>query len=484
GMGEVYRAHDTVRDREVALKLLHERFAGDATYEERFRREAQTVAKLGEPHIIPIHDFGEIDGVLYLDMRLVEGEDLRSRLRRTGPMPSADASALVNQVAEALDAAHAVDLVHRDVKPENILVTASDFAYLVDFGIAHQGADTRLTQVGSAIGSLAYMAPEQLDGVPTSPVSDVYSLAAVTFEMLTGRPPFPGATVSQIVRATVMNDVPSPRAFAPSVSPQLDAVVQRGLAKDPAARFASAGAFAAAVRGALDGQWPDGAAPTTNLQKGPPNLQKGAAHDQTMIGQPSTMGMSAQQSFSGPQHYSGPHSYEQQGYGQQGYGQQGYGAASGYPQQYPGAPQPYYGEPERGGRTAQVILGALIGLLVLALIGMAVYWFGFRDAGDTDVTASPSSTTTLTTTVQPTVQPVPPPGTVNCNSEVGVAGGVTTCGFAYNVRAAYLAGGPKGEARTVVASSQTTGMSYTMSCNPETGVVVCRGGNNAVVVIF
>ncbi|MGB3301577.1 MAG: serine/threonine-protein kinase [Gordonia sp. (in: high G+C Gram-positive bacteria)] len=476
GMGEVYRAFDTVREREVALKVLHERFAGDAAYEERFRREAQAVAKLGEPHIIPIHDYGEIDGVLYLDMRLVEGEDLRARIRRSGPMPSGEAVAVITQVASALDAAHAVGLVHRDVKPENILVTNADFAYLVDFGIAHQETDTRLTQAGTAIGSLAYMAPEQLDGVPTSATSDVYSLAAVLFELLTGQPPFPGASVSQIVRATVMNDVPSPRKFTSSVTPQLDAVVVRGLAKDPAGRFVTAGELATAANAALQGHWPGGdAAPTSTIQTG-------AAYNPTVFGERPSMDPLTSPGFSGPHGVSGPEyvSGPQYASGPQ------YPSA---PQQAVGVPPQYYTGPqgypqqEEEGNALQWVLGAVIGLLVLALIGMAIYWFGFRDSKTPDQAGS-SSTTTLTTTVPPVVAPTPPPGTMNCSGEVGVASGVTSCEFAYNVRASYLAAGPKGEARTISASSPVTGMSYTMSCNPETGVVVCRGGNNAVVVIF
>ena len=166
GMGEVYRAYDTAKDRFVALKILSQGQAADPTYRQRFRRESQVVARLGEPHIIPIHDWGEIDGVLY---RHAPGgrQGPARRAAGRGALSPERAVAIVEQVAAALDAAHRDGLVHRDVKPENILLSDNDFAHLVDFGIAHAGDDTRLTQAGSAIGSLAYMAPEMFENTPS-----------------------------------------------------------------------------------------------------------------------------------------------------------------------------------------------------------------------------------------------------------------------------------------------------------------------------
>ncbi|WP_420040740.1 serine/threonine-protein kinase [Gordonia sp. MP11Mi] len=473
GMGRVFRAYDTVRDREVALKLLKADLASDETFQERFRRESQTAAKLGEPHIIPIHDYGEIDGVLYLDMRLVDGRDLREVLRGDGPMAPSAAVALIEQIASALDAAHAVGLVHRDVKPENVLVTPGGFAYLVDFGIAHHAGDAHLTRTGTAVGSIAYMAPEQLDNVPVGPASDVYSLAAVLFELLTGRQPYPGDSVSAVVKATVLSAVPAPSSISPAVTPALDAVVMRGLAKSPGERFPSAGEFAAAARAAVEG------APLN------------PAFDATQIGAPLPLGTkhySGPQNFSGPQHFSGPqmtNPISPQGYPQQPYPQQSYPGGQPYGAAYVG------GQPAPPGnddsRVLNIVLAVFAAVLVVALIGLAVYWFGFRDPDG--VSTSSSSTTTITNTVQPqtstmTVAPSPPPGTASCGGGVGVATSVTSCEFAANVGAVYLQQGPKGEARTIVASSPVTGDSYTMSCTPETGVVVCRGGNNAVVVIY
>jgi len=453
GMGEVYRAYDTQRDREVALKLLSQRAVDDGTFAERFRRECQTVARLGEPHIIPIHDFGEIDGTLYLDMRLVEGQTLRGLLEQSGPLPADEAVAVAEQVAQALDAAHAAGLVHRDVKPENILVTANRFAYLVDFGLVHQAADVHLTRTGTAIGSMAYMAPEQFDDAPVSPASDVYALAAVLFQMLTGRTPHPGESVSSIVRAVVLGDVPPPSSLNPEVPAALDPVLARGLAKDPQQRFASAGELAAAARSALT--WAAPAGPTVPFATG----AGGPAYEPTTVGRPA---ISQPLGYgSGPVPPSGPV----------------------YPGGYPPAAPP----PEPKGNGTQWVLVGLIALLVLALAGLGIYYFGFRDSGsDQKTAAGPSSTTTITSTITPTssTPAPPPPGSSPCSTYEGVGTSVTTCPFAAAVRQAYAAAGPWGQSRTVTAVSPVTGSSYSMNCGPSGEIVICRGGNDAEVHLY
>ncbi|MGV9824283.1 serine/threonine-protein kinase [Gordonia sp. NPDC003429] len=251
GMGEVYRAYDTVKDREVALKLLNPGLADDAVYQERFRRESHAAARLGEPHVIPIHDWGEIDGVLYIDMRLVSGVDLRAVLRAEDELSPERAVGIIEQVASALDAAHADGLVHRDIKPENILVARNDFAYLVDFGIAHDAEDTHLTQAGTAIGSIAYMAPELFDAVPVSAASDIYALTCVLYECLTGSVPHPSDTVSSAIKAAVMAPAPRPSTVNSDVPASLDAVIRRGLDADPSRRYRTASELAAAARRAL-----------------------------------------------------------------------------------------------------------------------------------------------------------------------------------------------------------------------------------------
>ncbi|MFA7513236.1 MAG: serine/threonine-protein kinase [Mycolicibacterium vanbaalenii] len=253
GMGEVYRAYDTARERMVAIKLLRPEMAADHSFQERFRRESRVAARLQEPHVIPVHDFGEIDGVLYIDMRLVEGASLKDVLRAEGALPPARAVSILRQVAAALDAAHANGLVHRDIKPENVLLTPDDFAYLVDFGIAHGGGEASVTSTGLVVGSSAYMAPERFSGERGGPASDVYSLACLLYESLTGRAPFEAADVRQVWSAHMFAPPPRPSIMRRGVSRTFDDVVARGMAKQPHDRYPTAGELARAAAAAADG---------------------------------------------------------------------------------------------------------------------------------------------------------------------------------------------------------------------------------------
>ncbi|WP_394619469.1 protein kinase [Lentzea sp. JNUCC 0626] len=248
GMGEVHRAYDTAHDRFVALKRLSPGYHDDEDYRARFRREAQIVARLREPHVIPIHAYGEIDDRLYLDMRLVEGADL-SDLIRTEPLEPARAVRIVEQVASALDAAHADGLIHRDVKPSNILVTAGDFVYLVDFGIARSAspAATSLTASGSVVGTLDYMAPERFESGPVDGRADVYALACVLFACLSGRRPFTADGTAAQIWAHLNEAPPKASPLNPAVPAAVDEVIAKGMAKRPADRYATAGEFAQAV---------------------------------------------------------------------------------------------------------------------------------------------------------------------------------------------------------------------------------------------
>lgn len=250
GMGEVYEAYDTDKGRSVALKVLPDEYAADETFRTRFLRESRAAAVLQEPHVIPIHDWGEIDRTLYIDMRLVRGRTLHDMVKTRALKPQR-AVDIVRQVASALDAAHKQGLIHRDVKPQNIIVTPDDFAYLVDFGIAEARGDTHLTMAGYQIGSFAYMAPERFRDEPTTSATDIYSLACVLYEALTGKPPFSGGT-EQLIAAHLSSDPPRPSARNPRVPAAFDAVIARGMAKHPDDRYGTAGALARAAKRALD----------------------------------------------------------------------------------------------------------------------------------------------------------------------------------------------------------------------------------------
>ena len=251
GMGEVYEAEHTVKEWTVAVKLMSDTFSNDPVFRERMKREARTAGRLQEPHVVPIHDYGEIDGQMYMEMRLIEGTDLDSVLKRFGPLTPARAVAIITQVASALDAAHAAGVMHRDVKPPNILVTRDDFAYLVDFGIASATTDEKLTQLGTAVGTWKYMAPERFSNDEVTYRADIYALACVLHECLTGAPPYKSDSAGTLVTAHLRDPIPQPSAARPGVPRAFDAVVARGMAKKPEDRYASAGDLAMAAHDAL-----------------------------------------------------------------------------------------------------------------------------------------------------------------------------------------------------------------------------------------
>ncbi|CAM4217910.1 Serine/threonine-protein kinase PknE [Mycobacterium basiliense] len=249
-MGDVYEAEDTVRERVVALKLMSQTLSSDPVFRTRMQREARTAGRLQEPHVVPIHDYGEIDGQLYVDMRLIDGKDLAAMLRRYGPLTPPRAVAIVRQIGSALDAAHAAGVTHRDVKPENILVSGDDFAYLVDFGIASATSDEKLTQLGSTVGTLYYMAPERFSTNEATYRADIYALACVLFECMTGSPPYRGDQLS-VMGAHLSQAIPRPSAARPGIPVAFDDVIARGMAKDPADRYATCGDLSSAAYAAL-----------------------------------------------------------------------------------------------------------------------------------------------------------------------------------------------------------------------------------------
>jgi serine/threonine-protein kinase len=269
GMGVVFRAYDTQRNRIVALKRMPHDLAANEEFRTQFRRESALVAKLREPHIVPIHDYGEIDGQLYIDMRLVEGVDLGSVLRQA-PLSLARAVDIISQIADALDAAHAEGLVHRDVKPSNMLlvgkperVAERGFAYLADFGIAANVGGSTLNRPGLALGTTSYMAPERLVGEQWDHRVDVYSLACVLFESVIGRRPYPASDLLEAVRSHVYGPIPRPSELGEGLPPALDDVLAVAMAKRAADRFGSCGELAKAARTVL--------AASTRLAAPPPS---------------------------------------------------------------------------------------------------------------------------------------------------------------------------------------------------------------------
>ena len=251
GMSEVYEAEDTEMGRTVALKLLPESLSNDPVFRKRLKREAHAAGQLHEPHVVPIHACGEIDGRLYVDMRLIDGTNLRTVVGRIGPLDPARAVAIVRQIASALDAAHAAGVTHRDVKPENILIAHDDFACLVDFGIANAATDEKLTQLGTAVGTHAYMAPERFTSDDVTYRADIYSLACVLYECLTGLQPYEADGLENLITAHLYEPIPRPSEMNPGVPAAFDGVIARGMAKQPGDRFASAGDLALAAQQAL-----------------------------------------------------------------------------------------------------------------------------------------------------------------------------------------------------------------------------------------
>ncbi|MUL44781.1 transporter substrate-binding domain-containing protein [Mycobacterium sp. CBMA293] len=251
GMGEVYVAYDTNTQRTIALKVLPPHLAKDPVFQERFKRESQAAAGLNEPHIVPIHGYGEIDNQLYLDMRLIEGRTLAEILADTEKRPSPEFSVgIIEQIAAALDAAHETGLIHRDIKPSNILVTDHDFAYLIDFGLARTAGEHGLTTAGSTLGTLAYMAPERFEGGQADPRSDIYALTCVLYECLTGRRPYPADSLEHQIAGHVSAPPPKPSDVDRRLA-AFDDVIAMGMAKKPGKRYQHAGELAAGARAAL-----------------------------------------------------------------------------------------------------------------------------------------------------------------------------------------------------------------------------------------
>lgn len=251
-MAWVWRAEDTVLHRPVAVKLLRDEFASDEQFVRRFQQEAQAAASLVHPNVVHVYDVGEENGQHYIVMELVEGETLKERIQRQGPLPTGRALQIAAAIARALTAAHRKGIVHRDIKPQNILLTREGRVKVADFGIARAASGTTIVHTNTIIGSAHYFAPEQARGGFTDTKSDLYSVGAVMYEMLTGQPPFEGATPVAVALQHIQEPPVSPRKRRPELPRSVESIVLRLLEKDPAKRYQSAEGLLQDLHRALD----------------------------------------------------------------------------------------------------------------------------------------------------------------------------------------------------------------------------------------
>src|SRR4051794_9548760 len=257
GMADVFLARDQLLDRPVAVKVLFPEFATDPNFVERFRREAQSAANLNHPNIVSVYDWGQEQGTYFIVMEYIDGRSLADILRTEGPLHPQRAAEVASDIASALGFAHRNGVVHRDVKPGNVLISPSGQVKVADFGIARAlGADpeSNLTQAGSVMGTATYFAPEQAQGLPLDPRSDLYSLGVVLYEMVTGRPPFSGESPVAIAYKHVQEQPPPPRHLNTNVPPALEAIILKLLSKNPQARYPSAEDLRADLRRFQEGQ--------------------------------------------------------------------------------------------------------------------------------------------------------------------------------------------------------------------------------------
>jgi len=415
GMAAVYRAHDTVLRRDVALKILYPQYTGDIALVERFQREAVLAAGLDHPNILPIYDVGEHDGLVYIAMRLLGGQSFADILRLRGSLPATELLPIVDQIASALDYAHARQIVHRDIKPANILIEspypgnpagslAGARAILTDFGIAKSldPAASGLTVTGVLIGTPEYMAPEQIrGGHSVDGRADVYALGVLVYRALTGRRPFDGST-EEVLLGHLGGQVPAPSSLDPRLAPALSAVILKALARGPSERYQSAGEFARALRSAAGLELPT---PPPALRRDTDGraLVPGVAVGQLGRNSPPTNSQPTRQGNAAPP-----------------YAAHSRGATSAQPTRQGNAAPPYArpnaraAAPERARRTGSNIAWALLGVLLALVIGGGVFFTAQLLANRRDnggpVVVIPTDTPTLPApTAQPTAQPTAAP---------------------------------------------------------------------------
>jgi serine/threonine-protein kinase len=249
GMAVVYRALDTQLNRTVAVKILRDTYASDPAFLQRFKREAQSAASLAHPNIVNVYDVGQDGDLNYIVMEYIEGVNLKDMINKEAPLPTQQALEITAQICDAIGYAHSRGLIHRDIKPQNILIDRSGRVKVTDFGIAKSQGDMTLTQTGITLGTVHYFSPEQAKGQPATPQSDIYSIGVVLYELLTGRIPFESDSPVALAIKHIEETPPPPRRYNPNIPPELEQLVLRALSKNPAQRYPSAAAFAQILRG-------------------------------------------------------------------------------------------------------------------------------------------------------------------------------------------------------------------------------------------
>jgi serine/threonine protein kinase len=464
GMGVVYLAEDERLSRRVALKVIAPHLARDDDFRQRFIAEARNAAAIDHANVVTVYSSGTVDGNLYIAMRYVEGTDLRTALREEGPLDAKTAVGIVGEVAEALDAAHAAGMVHRDVKPGNILLEGEPGdrkSYLTDFGLTKGNSESgaQLTGTGQWVGTIDYVAPEQIQAGRIDARTDVYALGCVLYETLTGTVPFAGNDMQKMWGHV---NEPFPSYDDTGATDGLGAVVERATAKDPGDRFPSAGDLARAAAAALEGTEVE--TPERSVATGP--AAKGLAEEAAPTRKlpkpalaPTVTGRPALPPRREPRPASPPPP----------------------PPRQP-SPAPSHGSSST--RTAAIIGGAVV--IAAGLLAAAVVIAGKGDSGSSTNTVPVSQTgsahsgTGSTTPSPKPQQPTTPAESelTQCSTDVSV-GEVTSCPFGINVANAYRKSGGSG---TVHAYSPVTGIEYTMRC-AGTAPVICTGGKGASVYI-